>query len=177
MDLCTHVINASRKRGTTCSPFSLPGKRTVLRGPLWVQAVWKHREIAVVADSARGEAALESRSLGLWGFGDASVHRWRRSDAADAATEQSGGLYQRGELGSGDRGLHRRTGPCRLGICRDDAGGDGTAGLSSRDAAEDLPLRLSQPLAVEPSAGTGNAPQYRADVAHGPSVARLQDDR
>ena len=51
------------------------------------------------------------------------------------------------------------------------------AGLSSFDAAEDLPLRLSQPLAVEPSAGTGNAPQYRADVAHGPSVARLQDDR
>src|SRR5437016_1489182 len=91
--------------------------------PEWVQAVWKHREIAVVADSARGEAALESRSLGLWGFGDASVHRWRRSDAADAATEQSGGLYQRGEPGSGDRGLHRRTGPCRLGICRDDAGG------------------------------------------------------
>jgi len=26
----------------------------------WVQAVWKHREIVVLADSARGEAALES---------------------------------------------------------------------------------------------------------------------
>src|SRR6266566_7824950 len=118
--------------------------------------MWKHREIVVLADSARGEAALESRSLGLWGFGDASVHRWRRSDAADAATEQPGGLYQRGEPGSGDRGLHRRTGPGRLGICRDDAGGDGTAGLSSRDAAEDLSLRLSQPRAVEPAPGAGD---------------------
>jgi len=37
------------------------------------------------------------------------------------------------------------TGPCRLGVCRDDAGGDGPASLSSRDAAEDLPLRLRQP--------------------------------
>src|SRR5438132_472537 len=37
--------------------------------PVLTQAVWKHREIAVVADSARGEAALESRSLGLRGFG------------------------------------------------------------------------------------------------------------
>src|SRR3979411_2045250 len=34
----------------------------------------------------------------------------------------------------------------------DDAGGDRSAGLSSLDAAEDLPLRLSQPRAVEPAA-------------------------
>jgi hypothetical protein len=38
-------------------------------------------------------------------------------------------------------------------------------GLPSLDAAEDLPLRLSQPPAVEPAARTGSAAQYRADVA------------
>ena len=32
----------------------------------------------------------------------------------------------------------------------------GRAGLPSLDAAEDLPLRLSQPRAVEPSAGAGD---------------------
>src|SRR5207253_654403 len=79
------------------------------------------------------EAALESRSLGLWGLGDASVHRWRRSDATDAATAQPGRLCQRGEPGSGDRGLYRRTGPCGLGVFGDDAGGDRTAGLPSLD--------------------------------------------
>src|SRR5438477_238870 len=58
----------------------------------------------------------------------------------------------------------------------DDAGGDGPAGLSSLDAAEDLPLRLSQSRAVEPAARTGSAAQYRADVAHRPAGAGLQDD-
>src|SRR6266700_3048770 len=118
--------------------------------------MWKRREIEVTADSIRGESALESRSLGLWGLDDASVHRWRRSDAADAAAAQLGRLCQRGEPRSGDRGLHRRAGPCRLGVCRDDAGGDGTASLSSLDAVEDLPLRLSQPSAVEPAPGAGD---------------------
>jgi hypothetical protein len=36
---------------------------------------------------------------------------------------------------------------------------------SSLDAAEDLPLRLPQPPAVEPAAGTRSATQYRVDVA------------
>ena len=45
------------------------------------------------------------------------------------------------------------------------------------DAAEDLPLRLSQPRAVEPAARTGSAAQYRADVADRAAGARLQDDR
>ncbi len=88
------------------------------------QAEWKQREIAVLADSIVGGSALESRSLGLRGLDDASVHRWRRSDAADAAAAQLGRLCQRGEPGSGDRGFHRRTGPCRLGFFGDDAGGD-----------------------------------------------------
>src|SRR3954468_2248386 len=48
--------------------------------------------------------------LGGFGDGDASVHRWRRSDATGAATAQPGGLRRWGEPGSGDRGLHRRTG-------------------------------------------------------------------
>src|SRR5439155_23929814 len=85
---CTMSSARNRHRsGAAIFPFSgfLPADG--IRLPVWVQAVWKHREIAVLADSARGEAALESRSLGLWGLGDASVHRWRRSDAADAATE------------------------------------------------------------------------------------------
>src|SRR5262249_33288067 len=43
--------------------------------------------------------------------------------------------------------------------------------------AEDLPLRLSQPRAVEPAARTGSAAQYRADVADWAAGARLQDDR
>src|SRR5712691_4830848 len=103
--------------------------------------------------------------MGALGVGDASVHRWRRSDAAGAAAAQPGGLRRRGEPGSGDRGLYRRTGPGRLGIFRDDAGGDGPAGLPSLNAAEDLPLRLSQPAAVEPAARTGSATQYRVDVA------------
>src|SRR5579859_7922342 len=60
---------------------------------------------------------------------------------------------------------YRRTGPCRFGFFGDDAGGDGPAGLPSLDAAEDLPLRLSQPRAIEPPARTGSAAQYRADVA------------
>ena len=47
---------------------------------------------------------------------------------------------------------------------RDDAGGNGPAGLPSLDAAENLPLRLSQSPAVEPAAGTGSATQYRVDV-------------
>src|SRR3977135_3377169 len=111
----------------------------------------KQREIEVTADSALGESVLESRSLGLRELDYASVYRWRRSDAADAAAAQLGRLCRRGEPGSGDRAVHRRTGSCRLGVCRDDAGGDGTAGLSSLDAAEDLPLRLSQPRAVEPA--------------------------
>ena len=89
---------------------------------------------------------------------------------------QPGGLCQRGEPGSGDRGLHRRTGPCRLGVFGDDAGGDGPAGLPSLDAAEDLPLRLSQPHSVEPAARTGSAAQYRVDVADRAAGARLQDD-
>src|SRR5947207_9790023 len=45
-------------------------------------------EIAVLGDSALEASALESRSLGLWGLGDASVHRWRRSDVTGAATAQ-----------------------------------------------------------------------------------------
>src|SRR5713101_2061907 len=45
-----------------------PGK-----GRLRGQAVWKQREIAVLADSARGEAGLESRSCGLWGL---AMHRF-----------------------------------------------------------------------------------------------------
>src|SRR5207302_6828559 len=95
---------------------------------------------------------------------NASVHRRRRSDATGAATAQPGRLCQRGEPGSGDRGLYRRTGPGRLGIFRDDAGGDGPAGLPSLDAAEDLPLRLSQSPAVEPAARARSATQYRVDV-------------
>src|SRR3954468_8589048 len=95
--------------------------------------------------------------LGGFGDGDASVHRWRRSDATGAATAQPGGLRRWGEPGSGDRGLHRRTGPGRLGIFRGDAGGDGPAGLPPLDAAEDLPLWLPQPRAVEPAAGTRSA--------------------
>src|ERR1700704_2406912 len=130
------------------------------KGPGCVETAWDFG----VGDSALVEAALESRNLGLRGCGDASVHRWRRSDATDAATKEPGRFCQRGEPGSGGRGLHRRTGPCRLGIFRDDAGGDGTAGLPSLDAAEDLPLRLSQPPAVEPAARTGSAAQYRVDV-------------
>src|SRR6266849_8886935 len=112
-----------------------------------------------------GESVLESRSLGLRGLGDASVYRWRRSDAADAAAALPGRLCRRGEPGSGGRGVHRRIGPCGLGVFGDDAGGDGPAGLSSLDAAEDLPLRLSQPRSVEPAARTGSAAQYRTDVA------------
>src|SRR5713101_5594568 len=54
--------------------------------------------------------------------------------------------------------------PCGLRVCRGYAGGDGTAVLPSLDAAEDLPLRLPQPPAVEPAARTGSATQYRADV-------------
>src|SRR5438270_60141 len=45
-------------------------------------------EVVVLGDSALGASALESRSWGLWGLGDASVHRWRRSDATGAATAQ-----------------------------------------------------------------------------------------
>src|ERR1700686_2799687 len=62
--------------------------------------------------------------------------------------------------------FYPRTGPCRLGVFGDDAGGDGPAGLPSLDAAEDIPLRLSQSPAVEPAARTGSAAQYRADVAN-----------
>ncbi len=38
-----------------------------------MQAVWKQREIAVLADSIRGESALESRSLALWSL---TMHRF-----------------------------------------------------------------------------------------------------
>src|SRR5580692_12886965 len=44
------------------------------------------------------------------------------------------------------------------------AGGDRSAGLSSCDASEDLPLRLSQSHPVEPAARTGDPTQHRADV-------------
>ena len=40
----------------------------------------------------------------------------------------------------------------------------GPAGLPSLDAAEDLPLWLSQSRAVEPAARAGSAAQYRVDV-------------
>src|SRR6266700_4689192 len=93
--------------------------------------MWKQREIEVTAVSALGESVLESRSLGLRGLDDASVYRWRRSNAADAAAVQLGRLCQRGEPGSGDRGVHRGVGPCRLGIFGDDAGGDSPAGAWS----------------------------------------------
>ena len=53
---------------------------------------------------------------------------------------------------------------------------DGTPRLSSRDAAEDLPLRLSQPHPVEPAPGARDAAQHRADVADRPPDAGLQDD-
>src|SRR5438874_3588988 len=115
-------------------------------------------------DSALGESALEILKLGASGVGDASVHRWRRSAATDAATEQPGRLCERGEPGSGGRGLHRRVGPCGFGIFRDEAGGDGPTGLSSLDTAEDLPLRLSQPRSIEPAVGTRSTAQYRAYV-------------
>src|ERR1700688_2836980 len=36
----------------------------------WGQAVWKRHEIALVADSALGESALESGSLSLRGLGE-----------------------------------------------------------------------------------------------------------
>src|SRR5271155_1413979 len=119
----------------------------------------------MLADSTRGEYTLESRRLGASGVGYASVHRWRRSAATGAAAAQPGGLRRRGEPGSGDRDLRRRTGPGHLGIFRDEAGGDGPAGLPSLDAAEDLPLRLPQPPSVEPATGTRSAAQYGVDVA------------
>src|SRR6202049_503416 len=106
----------------------------------------------------RGRSCFRIPKLGAWGLGDASVHRWRRSDATGAATAQLGRLRRRGEPGSGDRGLHRRVGPCGPGVFGDDTGGDGPAGLPSLDAAEDLPLRLSQPPAVEPAARARSAP-------------------
>src|SRR5204863_2796930 len=46
-------------------------------------------------DSALGESALEILKLGASGVGDASVHRWRRSDATGAATAQPRGLRRR----------------------------------------------------------------------------------
>jgi hypothetical protein len=54
-----------------------------------VQAVWKSTEIARLADSALGEAALEPETWGLRGLGDASVHRWRSSDATDRCYRNS----------------------------------------------------------------------------------------
>ena len=38
-----------------------------------MQAVWKQREIAVLADSIRGESALESQSLSVWSL---TMHRF-----------------------------------------------------------------------------------------------------
>ena len=130
----------------------------------------------MLSDSALSEFALESRSLRALGMGDASVHRWRRSDATGAAAALPGGLRRRGESGSGDRGLHRRIGPGQLGFFRDDAGGDRPASLPSLDAAEDLSLRLPQPHSVEPAAGTRSAAQCRIDVADRAVGTRLQDD-
>ena len=43
------------------------------RRRLSTQAVWKQREIAVLADSIRGESALESRSLSVWSL---TMHRF-----------------------------------------------------------------------------------------------------
>ena len=57
------------------------------------------------------------------------------------------------------------------------AGGDRSARLSSCDASEDLPLRLSQSHPVKPAARTGEPTQHRADVADWPTDAGLQDDR
>src|SRR3954470_17035813 len=121
------------------------------------QAVWKRHEVKGPGGFRVDRYCFRILKLGDFGDGDASVHRWRRSDATGAATAQPGGLRRWGEPGSGDRGLHRRTGPGRLGIFRGDAGGDGPAGLPPLDAAEDLPLWLPQPRAVEPAAGTRSA--------------------
>ena len=78
--------------------------------------------------------------------------------------------------GARDRCLHRhaRSGRARL---RYRAGGDGAARLSSGDDAQDLRLRLPQPGAVVASAGAGVRTQSRADLAHRPTEARLQDNR
>jgi len=67
-----------------CSPPLIglnigPGSASVLNSALGaavVETAW----IAVLAIRL-GRLALESRSLGLGGFGDSSVHRWRRSEA------------------------------------------------------------------------------------------------
>src|SRR5437764_12434806 len=123
----------------------------------WSQAVWKRHEVKGPGGFRVDRYCFRILKLGEFGDGDAWAHRWRRSDATGAATAQPGGLRRWGEPGSGDRGLHRRTGPGRLGIFRGDAGGDWPAGLPPLDAAEDLPLWLPQPRAVESAAGTRSA--------------------
>jgi hypothetical protein len=51
----------------------------------------------------------------------------------------------------------------------------GRAWLSPVGSAQDLHLRLSQPRPVQPPSGTGDPAQPRADLAHRPPDARLQD--
>src|SRR5437868_7814626 len=77
-----------RSDGNAQKSLTAPEKRAPAECHKRGQAVWKRPGIAVLGDSALGASALESRSLGLWGLGDASVHRWRRSDATGAATAQ-----------------------------------------------------------------------------------------
>src|SRR5438477_13181906 len=134
--------------------------RIGLQGTLWGPGCVKRAGDLGFRGFRQGCSCFKIRSLGLRGLGDASVHRWRRSAATDTASAQPGRLCRRGEPGSSDRGLHRRAGSCGPGICRDDTGGVGTAGLPSLDAAEDLPLWLPQPRAVEPAAGTRSTAQY-----------------
>ena len=80
-------------------------------------------------------------------------------------------LRRRGQPGARGRRLrrHARSGRARL-RCR--ARGDGTAGLSSGDDAQDLRLRLSQPGAVIASARARMRAQPRADLADRPACSR-----
>ena len=49
--------------------------------------------------------------------------------------------------------------------------------VSSRDAVEDLSLRLFEPGSVEPTARTGSAAQHRGDVADREARPRFQNRR
>src|SRR5205814_8189661 len=123
------------------------------RGQGWGQAGGKGQVIEVSVESARVAAALKS---GAWGFGGLAMHRFIDGEDRLQQTLLPHSLEDYVGAENPVRVIEAfiDEGSCGPGICRDDAGGDGTAGLPSLDAAEDLPLWLPQPRAVEPAAGT-----------------------
>ena len=152
------------------SPGIKPQRQTWLAssraesGPRRLPHVWKRPGDSRAGRFRPGGVCFRIPELVGLELDDASVHQWRRSDATDAATNSLEDYVSEENPVRVVEVFIDELDLAALGFSGMRPAATGRPALPSLDAAEDLPLRLSQSPAVEPAAGTGSATQYRVDV-------------